>query len=345
MTDTRFFKQPAPLSLAQIAGITGAELRDPSHGAFAVAGVGTLDDAGEDELSFLDNPKYRDALSRTKAGACMVHPDAVRFVPENVRVLISKSPYKAYALAAQALYPVPKPPAGIAATARVHASAKIGKDCVIEDYAVIAEGVEIGEGSWVEPHAVISGGCVIGRGCRIGAHASVAYAMIGDNVRLYPGVRIGQDGFGFAIDPAGYVKVPQLGRVIIEGHTEVGANATVDRGTLGDTVIGMGSWIDNLVQIAHNVKIGKACIIAAQTGISGSTQIGNYVAIGGQAGFAGHLKVGDMARIAAKSGVTRDVPAKEEWMGYPAMPMKQYLRQVATLNQIITKKPKGSQDD
>jgi UDP-3-O-[3-hydroxymyristoyl] glucosamine N-acyltransferase len=345
MTDSRFFKQPAPMTLAQIAGIAGAELRNPADAAFTVSGVGTLDEAGASELSFLDNPKYREALTRTKAGVCVVHPDALKFVPDTVRVLVSKSPYKAYALAAQALYPVPKPAAGIAATARVHPTAKIANDCVVEDYAVIEAGVELGEGTWVEPHAVISAGCVIGRNCRIGAQASVAYALIGDNVHLYPGVRVGQDGFGFAIDPAGYVKVPQLGRVIIEGHTEIGANTTIDRGTLGDTVIGMGSWLDNLVQIAHNVKIGKACIIAAQTGISGSTQIGNYVAIGGQVGIAGHLKVGDMARLAAKSGVTRDVPAKEEWMGYPAMPMKQYLRQVATLNQMISKKSKGSQDD
>ncbi len=345
MTDTRFFKQPAPLSLAQIAGIAGAELRDPADGAFTVAGVATLDDAGPDHLSFLDNPKYRDALTRTKAGACIVQPDIVNFVPKNVRALVSKAPYKSYALAAQALYPVPKPAAAVAATARVHATAKIGKDVVIQDFAVIEAGVEIGDGSWVEPHAVIAENCLIGRNCRVGAHASVAYAVIGDNVRLYPGVRVGQDGFGFAIDPAGYVKVPQLGRVLIEGHTEIGANTTIDRGTLGDTVIGMGSWLDNLVQIAHNVKIGKACIIAAQTGISGSTQIGNYVAIGGQVGIAGHLKIGDMARLAAKSGVTRDVPPKEEWMGYPAMPMKQYLRQVATLNLMIAKKNKGSQDD
>lgn len=345
MTDTRFFRQPAPLSLSRIAGMTGAELRDPADGDFTVSGVATLADAGATEFSFLDNVKYRDALSRTRAGACVVHPDALKLVPANVKVLVSKAPYKTYALAAQALYPVLAPAPGVAATARVHPSAKIGADCVIEDYAVIGEGVELGDGCWVEPHAVISEGCVFGKNCRIGAHASVAYAMIGDHVRLYPGVRVGQDGFGFAIDPAGYVKVPQLGRVIIEGHSEVGANTSIDRGTLGDTVIGMGSWLDNLVQIAHNVKIGKACIIAAQTGISGSTQVGNYVAIGGQVGIAGHLKIGDMARLAAKSGVTRDVPAKEEWMGYPAMPMKQYLRQVATLNQMINKKAKGSQDD
>ena len=197
----------------------------------------------------------------------------------------------------------------------------------------------------MRPHAVISEGCIIGAKCRIGSHVSVSYALIGDNVRIYAGARIGQDGFGFAIDPAGFVKVPQLGRVMIEGHSEIGANTTIDRGALGDTVIGMGTWIDNMVQIAHNVKVGRGCMLAAQIGISGSTEIGDYVAVGGQAGFAGHLKIGSMARIAAKSGVTRDVPPKEEWMGYPAMPMKQYLRQVGTLNRLIARKNTSKEED
>jgi UDP-3-O-[3-hydroxymyristoyl] glucosamine N-acyltransferase len=338
MADPRFFREPAALSLARIAGLTGAELADPAHADFLVEDVATLEHAGESHISFLDNAKYRDAFQNTKAGACIVHPDMARIAPPGLRLLISKSPYRSYAQTAQAFYPVPMPETGISDTAQIHGTAKLGKGCVVEAYAVIGEGVEIGDDTWIEAHAVISSGCKIGKGCRIGSHATVAYALIGDYVRIYPGARIGQDGFGFAIDPAGFVKVPQLGRVIIEGHSEIGANTTIDRGALGDTVIGAGTWIDNLVQIAHNVKIGKGCIFAAQAGVSGSTEIGDYVAIGGQAGFAGHLKIGSMARIAAKSGVTRDIPPKGEWMGYPAMPMKQYLRQVATLNRLIAKK-------
>ncbi len=338
MADPSFFRKPAAFSLAKIAGLTGSELHDPSQGDFLVDDVSSLDKATATQLSFLDNRKYRDDLTVTKAGACIIHPDFASLAPAGLRLILSKSPYKAYALAAQALYPVEIPAPQIASTARIHPTAKIGPNCVIEDFVVIGENVEIGEGAWIESHAVISKGCKIGKNFRAGSHASISYAVIGDGVRLYSGVRIGQDGFGFAIDPAGFVKVPQLGRVVIEGYTEVGANTTIDRGALGDTVIGKGSWLDNLIQIAHNVKIGRGCILASQIGISGSTELGDYCAVGGQAGFAGHLKIGSMARIAAKSGVTRDVPAKEEWMGYPAMPMKQYLRQVATLNKMIAKK-------
>lgn len=338
MADPQFFRKSAPMSLAQLAGLTGSELADPAEGAYLVDDVAPLDTAAVDQITFLDNAKYRDQFQKTKAGACIIHPLMQKLAPPGLRLLINKAPYKAYALAAQAFYPMTMPSAGIAPTARVHASAKIGAGCMIDEYAVIGENVEIGAGTWVEPHAVISAGCKIGANCRVGSHVSISHALIGDNVRIYAGARIGQDGFGFAIDPAGFVKVPQLGRVVIEGHSEIGANTTIDRGALGDTVIGMGTWIDNMVQIAHNVKVGRGCMLAAQIGISGSTEIGDYVAIGGQAGFAGHLKIGSMARIAAKSGVTRDVPAKEEWMGYPAMPLKQYLRQVATLNRLIARK-------
>lgn len=344
MADQRFFYRSAPKSLATLSAVSGCSLHNPADADFIVEDVATLDKAGANHVAFLDNKKYRAAFEATKAGACVVHPDLVGLAPSGVKLLISNAPYKSYALIAQALYPEPKPSVGIAATAKIDQSAKISDGCVIEDYAVIGADVEIGEGTWIEPHAVISDGCKIGKNCRIGAHASLAYAMIGDNVRIYCGARIGQDGFGFAIDPAGFVKVPQLGRVVIEGHSEIGANTCIDRGALGDTVIGMGSWLDNMVQVAHNVKLGRGCVIAAQVGISGSTELGDFVAVGGQAGLAGHLKVGAMARIAAKSGVTRDVPAKEEWMGYPAMPMKQYLRQVATLNKLIKTKERPEKE-
>ena len=338
MADPRFFRKPSALSLARVAGLVGAELHNPADGDFLVDDVAGLDQASATQLSFLDNRKYRDAMQITKAGACIIHPDLVDLAPQGLRLILSKSPYKAYALAAQAFYPAEMPAAFIAETARIHPTAKLGANCVVGDFVVIGENVEIGDNAWIESHAVITRGCQIGKNFRAGAHASISYAVIGDGVRIYPGARIGQDGFGFAIDPTGFVKVPQLGRVVIEGYSEIGANTTIDLGALGDTVIGKGSWLDNLIQVAHNVKIGKGCMIAAQVGISGSTEIGDYCAVGGQAGFAGHLKVGSMARVAAKSGVTRDMPAKEEWMGYPAMPMKQYLRQVATLNKLVAKK-------
>ncbi|MFP4464344.1 MAG: UDP-3-O-(3-hydroxymyristoyl)glucosamine N-acyltransferase, partial [Alphaproteobacteria bacterium] len=207
-------------------------------------------------------------------------------------------------------------------------------------HVYIGQGVEIGNQVWIEAGAVIQEGVKIGNRCRIGAGACVSHALIGDHVRLYPGVRVGQDGFGFAIDPAGHVKVPQLGRVIIEDHVEIGANTTIDRGAGPDTVIGQGTWIDNLVQIGHNVKIGRGCVIVAQVGISGSTIIEDFVAIGGQAGIAGHLRVGSGAKIAAQSGVMNNLEARKEYMGSPAFPKMQFFRHVAALNRLIKKEKK-----
>ena len=180
----------------------------------------------------------------------------------------------------------------------------------------------------------------IGDGCVIGANTSISHALIGAYVRIYPGVRIGQDGFGFAIDPAGHVKVPQLGRVIIEDSVEIGANTTIDRGAGPDTVIGQGAWIDNLVQIGHNVKIGRGCVIIAQTGVAGSTVLEDYVVLAAQVGVAGHLTIGMGARVGAQSGVMRDVASGSEVMGAPALPAKQFMRQIAMLKKMSSKSNK-----
>ncbi len=338
MADTRFFPKPAPVSLAQLAARTGAELYDPASGDYIIEAVAALDVAGDSQISFLDNAKYRDQFRATKAGACIVHPDMVENAPSGVRLLLSKSPYKSYALAAQVLYPEVRPEAGISKLASVHPSAKIGSNVVIGDFVTIGEQAEIGEGCWIEPHAHVGSGVVLGAHCRIGVHACVTHSVFGHHVRVYTGARIGQDGFGFAIDPSGFVKVPQLGRVVIGDHVEIGANTTIDRGASGDTTIGSGTWIDNLVQIAHNVKIGRACILVAQSGVAGSTELGDFVVLAGQVGVAGHLKIGSMVKVAAQSGVTKNIPAKEEWMGYPAMPMKRYLRQAVLLNKMVERK-------
>jgi len=206
---------------------------------------------------------------------------------------------------------------------------------------VILDGVQIGKGCYIEAGAVIGRNVQIGDYVRIGANANISHAHIGSYSRLYPGVRVGQDGFGFAIDPKGHVKVPQLGRVMIGQHVEIGANSCIDRGAGPDTEIGDGTWIDNLVQIGHNVKIGRGCIIVSQVGISGSTVLEDFVALGGQAGVAGHLRIGMGARIAAQSGIMKNVPAGEEQMGSPALPIRDFMKQVALLKRLI-KKDKGS---
>ncbi len=336
MADPNFFQRRAPLSLGEISKISGADISSGDASAM-IEDVGPLDKAGPKEISFFDNVKYREQFQVTKAGACFASPETAKLAPKGVKVLVAKSPYKAYALAAQAFYPDQKPAGSISPRASVHPSAKIGKDCVIEDNAVINEGAVLGQGCLIEAGAVIGRNVKIGDYGRVGANASVSHALIGAHVRLYPGARVGQDGFGFAMDSGGHVKVPQLGRVIIEDHVEIGANTTIDRGSGPDTVIGQGTLIDNLVQIAHNVKIGRGCIIVAQVGIAGSTVIEDFVAFGGQAGVAGHLRVGKGAQIAAQSGVIQDVPAGEVQMGYPSMPMRQFLRQAALLKRLIKK--------
>ncbi|HNS44975.1 MAG TPA: UDP-3-O-(3-hydroxymyristoyl)glucosamine N-acyltransferase, partial [Alphaproteobacteria bacterium] len=293
------------MSLAQIARVAGAELASVADGDYLVEDVAALDVAGERHLSFLDNPKYRDQFTASKAGACIVHPDIAEHAPSGVRLLLSKSPYKSYALAAQAFYPEERPSPSISKSAVVHSEAKIGQNVHIADFVTIGAGVEIGDGVWIESHAAIGGGVVLGEGVRIGNHATISHAVIGKHTRIYPGVRIGQDGFGFAIDPSGFVKVPQLGRVVIGDHVEIGANTTIDRGASGDTVIGSGTWIDNLVQIGHNVKIGRGCILVSQVGVAGSSELGDFVVLAGQVGVAGHLKIGSMAKVAAQSGVTK----------------------------------------
>ncbi len=341
MADPRFFHRSGPYTLGTLAGMVKAAIGRGSPD-LVLEDVSPLGQAGAGHLSFLDNVRYRDAFCSSHAAACIVSPDMAEFAPDGMALLVTKSPYKSYALAAQAFYPDQWPEAQIAESARVHPTAKIGKGCVIEDGVVIAGGAELGDGCWVEANTVIGRNVILGPRCRIGACATLSHCQIGQATRLYPGVRVGQDGFGFAIDPAGHVKVPQLGRVIIGDHVEIGANTTIDRGAGPDTVIGDGAWIDNLVQIGHNVKIGRGCIIIAQVGISGSTVIEDYAVLAGQVGVAGHLTIGKGARIAAQSGIMKDVPPGAEVMGYPALPIRQFMRQVATLNRLVQKKEKPS---
>lgn len=338
MADPRFFVKASPMSVGEISDRFGCELSKGADRSFLVHDVAPLGAAVSTDLSFLDNLKYRDDFKVTKAGACFVSPEVASLAPDGLICLITKQPYKAYALAAQQFYPEPETVSEISAGAFVSSTAKIGQFCTIEHGAFIGDNVVIGDYCRIEAYAVLCDGVKIGNHCRIGVHATLSHCILDDYVRVYTGARIGQDGFGFAIDVQGHVKVPQLGRVLIGSHVEIGANTTIDRGAGPDTVIGSGTWIDNLVQIGHNVKVGRGCIIVAQVGISGSTVIEDFVAIGGQAGIAGHLVIGKGAKIGGQAGVMNNVPAGEQMMGSPAFPHKQYFRQLATLNHLIKKK-------
>ncbi len=338
MADPRFFVKARNFTVGELAEMLGCTLPKGVNKSLIIDDVRPLQNAQASHLSFLDNIKYKEAFQKTSAGVCIVSSQMIEYAPKGLICLVSPSPYKAYALAAQAFYPEKHPKSNVSKLASIDETAKLGQGAFIAPHVVIGANVDIGKNSWIEAGVVIQDDVIIGDNCRIGAGTTVSHAIIGDNVRLYPGVRVGQDGFGFAIDPNGHIKVPQLGRVIIEDHVEIGANTTIDRGSGPDTIIGQGTWIDNLVQIGHNVVIGKGCIIVAQVGISGSSKIDDFVAIGGQAGVAGHLHVGTGAQIAAQSGVMKDIGAGEEYMGSPAFPKTQFFRQIAALNGLIKKK-------
>lgn len=337
MADPRFFTAAGPFALAQIAERCGAELGPNADPERLARDVAPLADAGPEDVSFLDNRKYLPALAESRAGACILHPDLADRAPPGMALLLSKAPYKAYALAAQAFYPIPAPRADIHPSAVVDLSAVIGDGVEIGPGAVVGARAEIGAGCRIGPNAVIGEGVVVGDGSVVGACASLSHCVIGKRTTIYPGARIGQDGFGFAMDPKGHVRVPQLGRVIVGDDVEIGANATVDRGAGPDTVIGDGVMIDNLVQIGHNVEIGPRSVIIAQAGIAGSTKLDALVVVAAQAGLTGHLKIGAGARIAAQSGVMRDIGPGEEVGGSPAVGFRQWLRQTATLAKLARK--------
>ena len=340
MADSRFFNLLGPLRLKELAEITRAEIAGNLDLDRSFDDVQALDDAGETHVSFLDNKKYAGAFAESKAGACIIRPEYLDRAPPGMSLLVTSEPYLGYAKVAQRLYPTSKPSAGISPQAMVDPRALVGVGTRIDPGAVILSGAEIGANCIIGSNSVVGSGVTISDDCRIGANVTLSHCCLGHRVILHPGVRIGQDGFGFALTAAGHEKVPQLGRVIVEDDVEIGANSTIDRGAGPDTVIGAGTKIDNLVQIAHNVKLGRGCIVVSQVGISGSTEIGDFVMIGGQAGLTGHLEVGSGSRIAAQSGVMRNVEAGATIGGSPAKPMRDWLKEVAFVERMVKNKSK-----
>jgi UDP-3-O-[3-hydroxymyristoyl] glucosamine N-acyltransferase len=329
--DARFFARSGPHPLAAVAAAATGTAADV---AIMLTGVAPLGSAGPQEVSFLDNRRYAAALEGTLAGAVIVHPDMLPRVPEGAVPIVTRDPYAGWARVAALFHP-PRPVSpGRHPTAFVAPDAEVDPSAQIGPFALVASGAEIGPGCWIGSHASVGEGVAIGPDCRIGAHASLTCCMLGARVQVHPGARIGQDGFGFASTANGFLTVPHLGRVILEDDVEVGANTTIDRGSVGDTVIGGGTRIDNLVQIGHNVRVGRCCVIVAQVGIAGSTVLGDFVQLGGQAALAGHIEVGRGARIGAQAGVISDVPPGAALVGSPAQPRRDFFRQVATLRRL-----------
>lgn len=340
MVDTRFFtKNKEFFTPDELASVCGATLHGCSDG-IAIQAIATLANATSSDLTFLANRSYIDQIKTSKAGLCVLAEDSIKYAPSNMALLVHPNPYYAYASIAAYMYTGKSDAATIHETAHIAPTASIGNGVSIGAYAVIEDGAMIGDNSTIDAHAIIRQGVVIGASCHIHSHASISHTIMQDHVVVYSGACIGKEGFGFAPHQGAYVNVPQLGRVLIGNYVTVGANTTIDRGAIADTLIGDGSRIDNLVQIAHNVKLGRGCILAAMVGISGSTTLGDYVMSGGQVGFSGHLNVGSHVKIAAQTGVGKDVKDGETIGGYPAVPIQEWHRQTIAIKKLVKKTKK-----
>ena len=321
MADPRFFAASGPFSLAQLAEISGAE---PGPGADAdgtFIGVAPLDSAGAGDVSFLDNRRYLDQFATSRAGACVVNPELAERAPKGMSLLLTDKPYRAFALVAGAFYPEPGIVGSVHRSAIVDETARTGKDCEIGPGAVIGAGAEIGDRVRIGPNAVVGARVTIGDDTRIGAGASLSHCSVGSRVNLHPGVRIGQRGFGFAMDTDGHIDVPQLGLVVIEDDVEIGANSCIDRGTLGDTTIRKGAKIDDLVYIAHNVEVGRHALVIGGAAVAGSSRIGDHAWISPSATIRDHVTLGARALVGVGAVVIEDVPEGTTVAGVPAKPL------------------------
>jgi len=341
MTDPIFQEHAPALTLDEIATLTGAELRATAEKNRNINNVAPLDRAGPSDIAFLESRKY--LVATIHAGACLTTEALAAELPTQVAVLVVREPYRAFVTVARKLFPAALRPSSLydgrgVTGAHVHPQARLEDGVTIDPGAVVGPRAEIGSGTVVGSNAVIGPDVRIGRECSIGAGAVISHALFGDRVIVHPGCKIGQDGFGFAMGGKGHLKIPQVGRVIIQDDVEIGAGTTIDRGAIRDTVIGEGTKIDNLVQIGHNVAIGRHCILVAQTGISGSSTLEDFVVLGARVGLNNQVTIGEGAQIAAISNVHGDVPAGARWGGTPAKPVKLWFREIAMLARMAREK-------
>lgn len=341
MADDRFFRRGGPIPLGEIASHVGGELPADAPATFLIQDVAALDCADAGELSVYSDAKRAIDFAKSHASVVVTSRKLGQHEHNGSWLLLVKDPRLAFTQIGHLFYPPIACSAAIHPNAHIHATAAIGEGCSIGSGAVVSRNAQLGARCQIDSNAVIGDGVILGDDCRIGANTAISHAMIGSRAQIGTNVSIGGEGFGFIQGPKGLVRMAQLGRVAIEDDIRIGNNCAIDRGAIGDTMIGAGTVMDNLVHIAHNVRIGRHCVIAGQVGIAGSTTLGDQVMIGGQVGVNDHLTIGPRARIAAKSGVIHDVAEGEAVGGYPAIPIRQWHRQtLAAMAQQTPREPK-----
>jgi UDP-3-O-[3-hydroxymyristoyl] glucosamine N-acyltransferase len=338
MPDPRFYEDLGPVPAGELAELAPARLADPEAAARLIVAAAPLARAAERSVSYFADRRYRGDLASTGAGACFVTEADAGLLPDGCLALIAPAPQAAWARAAARLHRARRRRAG---DPPVDPSALFEEDVELDCGVVVGAGARIGAGSRIGANTVIGPGVAIGRGCEIGANVTIGFALIGDRVRVLAGAVIGEAGFGVAADRSGALDVPQLGRVVIQDGVSIGACTCIDRGAFDDTVVGENSKIDNLVQIAHNVRLGRNCVLAGHVGLSGSVVVGDGAMFGGRAGIADHVTIGAGALIAAGSGVMHDVPDGERWAGVPAKPARRFMRETAWVSRMAATREEG----
>ena len=341
MADPRFYDNCGPFTLAEISAVSSVALPEGVDAKSRVLDLASLSGAGPEHLTFFSGSgeDVRNQFAKSNAGFCFVPAKSSKPLPDRVGMttIPAASVQLAFAAAARLFYPESSLVTWSQQTA-IDPSAVVGANVVLSLGVVIGPGAEIGDGTRIGPNSVIGRGVAIGRNCEIGSNCTITNAYLGDEVLVFPGAQIGQPGFGFASGAFGHIKIPQLGRVIIQDRVEIGACTTIDRGALGDTVVGEGTKIDNLVQIGHNTRLGRHDMIISQVGISGSCELGDFVVLAGQVGLADHVRVGSGARFAARTGVLPgDYAGGQDYAGMPAQPARAWMREMFALKKLAKK--------
>ena len=309
--------------------------------------ISTLKFARDNEITFFQDLSYKDDLAKTKARVCLIKKEHKGYAPENIDLIFSSNPYMDFTLISQHFYPNEIFPKSTSSFEKSLSNNSIDHSAVIDPTSIIEEGAVIGANVVIEKNSIISSNTVIGKGVEIGSNSfigsnvTITHSIIGNNIIIHQGTSIGQDGFGFAMSHDGHKKIPQVGRVLIKDNVEIGANCSIDRGSIQDTVIKKGTKIDNMVHIAHNCIIGENCIIAGMVGLAGSTTLEDFVVMGAKSGAVGHITIGKGSQIAAKAGVSKTLPPGKTWAGFPIRELDLWKKDLSSIRKLS----KGRKND